>query len=460
MRNIIIPRKAGGFFRLIKKTLPVLAFIFFTSCEEPDEIGLDFIDDSVSITAYDFPVTGYSILEDSVPTNYSNRNMLGFRNDQDQVFGAKKTSIYTEFRLPDNNLDLGDNPELDSVFLVLYYSGYYGDYTTHQQVRIFELSENFPETDDDAIYSTLTLDHKEIPIADTLVRPDPKGEYLNDEEDSPYLRIRLDKEFGEKLVEQSGQEPFEDNSSFLEFFKGLYITVEDLESDEEGAILFFNMLGSGQFEQNSSIQLYYKHESEDEMVSTTRSFFVSEFSKRSTHIENFDYENAHEHLKKQVIENDTTYGDSLLFLESLAGVNIFIDFPHDSINELADKNATINMAELIIPVDENFDSDNYYSEDTPIPGDIYLLKKDEKGELSHIEDSYYGYFGGSYDEDKKHYTINITQHFQEIVEDLDSNFGMVLVISESYNNAYRVVLNGSGRTDNPLRLKLKYTILD
>jgi len=453
-----LPRCHGGFFRLISKMVPISMFLFFIACDEPDEIGLDFIDNPVGIETSGFKIEAYSIPEDSVPTNYSSRNLLGFRNDP--VFGSKKASIYTEFRLLENDLYFGDNPILDSVVLELYYSSYFGDYTTMQNVRVYELSENFPESDDGAFYSSLTIEHKEFPVSDTLVRPIPNdsvpvGEHIF----APHMRIRLSDDFGQKLIDGSdSQEHFADNTTFLDYFKGFHITVDELPAEEEGAILYFNLVRTGGLESNSAVRIYYHFEGDT--VSSTRSFPVNEFAKRSTHIEYFDHENAHEHLKKQIIEGETTYGDSLLFLQSLAGANVFIDFPKDSLEHLSQKDVIINMARLIVPVDENFDVDEYYSEDTPIPSKLYILKKDKDGEFFHITDGSYGYFGGGYDEDNNEYSINITQHFQELINDPASNYGMVLVITESHSNAQRVVLKGPGRQDNPLRLELKYTILD
>lgn len=458
MKINIIPRHHGGFFRLLLIVFPVLILIFFFACEEPDEIGLGFIDNTVSINTSGLKVIAYSVSEDSVPTNYTKRNLLGYRNDP--VFGSKKASIHTEFRLAENNLYLGDDPILDSVVLELYYSGYYGDYTTRQNVKVYELSENFPETDDNIFYSTLKLEHEPVPIADTLVRPIVKDSIrIGDFDLAPQMRIRLSENFGQKLIEGSNsREHFADNVAFLEYFKGLYITVDDLQPNEEGAILYFNLVAADGLSLSSNIRLFYHFEGDT--ISSSRMFPISEFSNRSTYIDFFDHESAHEYLYSQIILGDTLYGDSLLFLQSMGGADVFINFPKDSLLSLAQDNVVINMAKLIIPIDDQFGLEDYYSEDTPITNNIFLLKNNEEGELSHIIDSHYGYYGGFYDETNKEYIINITQHFQDLLKNPDSNYGMTIVIADSHSNSNRVVLKGPGCTVNPLRLELKYSILD
>lgn len=440
--------------------IPVYVLLFLGSCEEPDDIGMNLIESPVSTSGNTFSVAAYSVPEDSVPTNLSARNLLGFFNDP--VFGSTRTSIFTEFRLTEDSLFLGDDPYLDSVVLELYYAGYYGNYTTKQNVRIYELNENFPEPEDGAFYSTLSIDHKETSIIDTLVRPIPDDSVsVGHHKYPPHLRIRLSDDtgdFGKKLINASGTEHFADNDAFREYFKGLYITVDDLPQDDEGAVLYFNLRITQAVASNSTIRLYYHLEGDT--ISRTWSFPASE-SKRATSIEQFDYENAHEYLKKQVVEGETSYGDSLLFLQSMAGINVFINFQETLDSLTKNQNVFVNKAKLIIPVDMDFSDENYYSEeDTPPPSRLYLLKKDKDGKLHHIEDSKFGYFGGQYDDDKKEYRMNITQHFQELLEDPESNYGMMLVIAESHSNANRVILKGPGRGENPLRLELIYTVLD
>jgi len=449
LKKYKLPHQTRDILRLIIKFIPVyLVLLFFSACDEPDEIGMELIEETDTVNVIDFDLAAYTVPGDTVPTNYTERNLLGFINDP--VFGSTKACIFTEFRLRETNLDLGEDPILDSVVLELYYSDYYGNYTTRQNVKVYELAENFPEQE--TFYSNFEISHMTEPIADTLVRPMPTDSVeVGEDMYPPHMRIRLSKDdIGQKLIEGSGTEHFVDNEAFLDYFKGIHITVDELEPEEDGAILYFSLVRSGDLVSHSQIKLYYHFEGDT--VSTTERFPIDDFAKRATNIDHYDYENAHEYLKKQVIDNETSYGDSLLFLQSMGGAEVFIDFP--KLDSLAKEDVFVNSAELVVPVNAE---DEFYSDLFPQPARLLLLQQNEEGELYHIPDSEFGYFGGRYDEDEKEYRIRITQHIQEVLKDPESHYGLTLINTQSHSNAYRLVLRGSGLEDNPLSLELKYT---
>jgi len=454
-----LPRHFGGFLSAISKLIYLSIILFIAvACEEPDEIGLNLIEDPEDLKSTDLKLTAYSTREDSVPTNYTAKNLLGFL--EDPVFGSTKASIYCEFRLREDSLDLGENPVLDSVLLKLYYAdkGYYGNRFTPQNIKVYELSENFPQ-EKSTFYSTFELPFKAQPLADTIAMPLPDDDVPVGEGDtlSPHLRIRLSEEFGQKLIDGSGTEHFANNEKFIEYFKGLNIRSARKFGDliDRGALLIFDILEPESFISKSTIKLHY-HNDED----TLFRLFSPNQQKRATHVE-FDRTEAHKYFKKQISEVTTPTakekGDSLLFLQSLGGSNIFLDFPElDSLAK--EENILLNRAQLIIPVE---DSEKFYSEELlPPPDRLYILKNDKEGNLLHITDSNYPYLDGEYDEDKKEYRLNITQHFQEILDDPDSNYGMTLVISDAHSRASRVVIKGPGQQKERLRLKLDYSFLD
>jgi hypothetical protein len=49
---------------------------------------------------------------------------------------------------------------------------------------------------------------------------------------------------------------------------------------------------------------------------------------------------------------------------------------------------------------------------------------------------------------------------QEVLSGQLENSELVLIVSGSAENAQRVVLKGPGRTQNPMKLKITYTIFD
>jgi hypothetical protein len=70
------------------------------------------------------------------------------------------------------------------------------------------------------------------------------------------------------------------------------------------------------------------------------------------------------------------------------------------------------------------------------------------------------YFGGIYNESLAQYEFNITQHIQEVLSGALENNDLILLISGGAENAERIVLKGPGRSENPMRLKIRYTIFN
>ncbi len=456
LKNNISPRLVnGGFFRFFSTFSLIYFLLFVGSCSEPDEIGMDFIEDTLDVEVLNIPVNPITIKGDSVPTNVSSRNLLGALNDP--VFGTTTASIYTDFRLMERDINLGDDLKLDSVVLVMYYaSEYYGDEGITYMIKVHELEEKI-ESEDGIFYSNFKYQYKENPAVEVLKHINPKDSVIVDSElVIPQLRINLPEEFGERLLDASGTEHFADNEAFIEFFKGFYIRVSKQISSlqSKGLIAYFDLVQPTNLTSYSNITLYYT--SGDE--SKSQMFPISQNSNRLTSVD-ICYENANELLKKQIENNgeiDGEVSDSLIFLQSLSGVNILLEFPQ--IDSLAKEgNIIINKAKLILPVE---DKDEFYLNYFPPPERILVLKREEDGDLSHIVDSNFDYFGGTYNEDDNKYEFNITQYFQELLENPESNRGVVLIPTRAHSNANRVVLRGPSHSKDPLKLKLLYTVMD
>lgn len=451
LKKSVSPRTHGGFFGPAVKIVLILAVMLtWSSCAEPDEIGLGLIDERANFLSSDtISVQAYSIPDDSIPTNLGAQNMLGIIVDP--VFGKTRANFITEIRLPDNNLSLGEEPVLDSVRLSVAYTGrYYGDTLTPLTVRVFELSENVPDVD--TLYSTNNVSHYPDPIGFLNFLPLPSTPIILDtiSERPPHIVIPLSMEFGQKILDANGTEYFENVPNFLEYFKGLYLTVDDNIRGEGGSIFNINV-GSTY----TSLQLYYRVG--EDTVSRVQNFRISQFAKRITYVENFDYEQAHPLLKAQAFEGQTELGDSLLFLQSLGSLRANIDLPY--LQELADlDDISINRAQLIIPVQPEMGDSLVF----PPAERLLLFMYNEEGELENLSDFSIGssYFGGIYDSQNNQYVFNITSYIQQLLNAEIEYYGLTLVISGAAENARRVVLKGPGRTIDPMRLEIIYTIFE
>ncbi len=453
------PRAYGVFFDRIKKTAVSLAFlVLLFACEEADQIGLDLIEEidlPVYMAVETIPLQAMTVPDDSVATSLGQFRVLGLIDDP--VFGKTRAGIYTETRLISNNLTLGENPQLDSMHLVLAYEGsYYGLLPTLQTVKVYELIENF--VDGDTLYS-----NSSIPFDPTMINRDGNGHKTGfNPRDSvlvdsilrvPQIRIPLSNAFGQKFIDADSAD-FENVPNYLEFFKGLYITLGDeLESvgtpdgpHPKGSMVNINMPAP-----STTLELFYRTE-EDTLMMT---FPVDQLAKHFTAVEHFGYDDVHEALRTQIIDQNQDMADSLLFVQSLGMVRADIHLPH--IDALTDKPWLINKAELIVPVQEGFACNIF-----PEPPQMLLMRKSEEGELLHVTDYAMGieYYGGLFDEDKQQYVFNITQYFQQLIDGDHENEGLAIINARKHDRPGRVVLHGPGRKENPMRMEIYYSVFE
>ncbi len=457
MKTIILPRFYGVFFAFFKQLFLIVSLLLFVQActDDPDEIGLDLYEMDgqfeVKLEVLDtLTIEAVTAINDSMFISQAATNILGIINDP--VFGKSRASIYTETRLPMNNLSLGEAPVLDSIHLVLIYSGdYYGKLQTFQNLQVYELSENFPEKD--TLYSTLEIPHyPELITKDPtgfLFRPAPEDSIMVDTIlQAPQIRIPLSDAFGQKFIDANDTETFANVPNYLETFKGLYITVED-DVDGMGSKFKLNMLAN-----ISSLELFYHNEGDT--IQHMRRFLINDFAKRATRMEHFEYDNAHELLRAQILEQDQSVADSLLFLQSLGALRANIQIPF--FEAVADiPRLLINKAELVVPVAEGF-----ASEELPLSKDLMLIRINEQGQLRLLDDYFVGasYFGGRLDEDKMQYTFNISMYFQQLLDGHFTNEELALLVGGLTDDMSRVVLHGPGRVDNPMRLVIYYSVFD
>ncbi len=440
----------------------IFALLFFlgliAGCEkEPQNIGLNIqpLDDKINIEYTDtVTVFAYSELQDSILTDNAYLNLLGSINDP--IFGKTKASIYTQLQLSNNNVDFGSNPVLDSVIMSLDYNGFYGNLSNQQTVRVYEITESLHN--DSAYYSNQNIPNDGLDLANYTFYPKPndslviqaiacKSIYSVDSiKYAPQLRFRLDDSFGNKIIDKSGGTELSDNDNFLQFIKGLYVTVD--QTNERGAVLYFDLESSV-----SKITLFY-HNDDD-----TLSFdlVINNRCARFNNFDHYDYADADQLFKDQVLNNDTTKGKNLLYTQPLVGVRTKIYFPH--IHELVKSgNIVINKAELVIC------NNSEASRVLKPPVKLALAKFNEEGKLKTITDQKIGedYFGGIYNNDKKEYRFRLNQHIQELLSEDEPDYGLSLMVSGSVVNANRLIITGTN-PDNPdltarrMRLSIIYT---
>jgi len=119
-----------------------ISLIVFACQKDPSEIGLNIQPPNSVIDAFftdSISLYGHSELVDSVRTSNTSVSLLG--SYYDPIFGTTTANLYTQFLISSSGIDFGENPELDSLVVFFNYSGFYGDTTTPQTIRVYELKE-------------------------------------------------------------------------------------------------------------------------------------------------------------------------------------------------------------------------------------------------------------------------------------------------------------------------------
>jgi len=240
--TLIKPRLLGTLF---------LIFLGFLSCKkEHSDIGTN-LQNQDQLTLHYTDTTGIRstiVKEVSVTTDERSKVLLG--SYVDDIFDSSQASFATQFRLSSYDVDFGTNPVIDSVVLYLDYVGFYGDTTTQQEIKVFQMAQDIFR--DSTYYSNedmsvlADLSSPLAPQTITSFSPNASGS----------LNIRLDNSFGTSLIADSGY--YTNNDTFLTQYKGLYITSTPVTTN--GAIIYFDPVS-----ENTKMTLYYHNDAKDSL---------------------------------------------------------------------------------------------------------------------------------------------------------------------------------------------------
>ena len=207
---------------------------------------------------------------------------------------------------------------------------------------------------------------------------------------------------------------------------------------------------------NTCLTLYY-HNNEKKGLKHT--FIVKDSSAYFYSIDHFNYADANASLKKQIIDNDYSETDKLLYLQASAGVKTLITFPYIK-ESFKDKKVAINKAELVITRSDH-DYSIFYQ---PPSLDMYYKKDTASSTAYYLPDYLIGtdYFGGEYNTNKNEYRFRITRYIQNIIMGESENYPLHLVVKGAATKANRLVFYGTNPNDlkNRLRLEITYSLIN
>lgn len=413
--------------------------LLFACKKDPKNIGIDLIENNPLDVEYSDTtfIVAHSVIQDSLRTDEISLTLLG--SVYDPVFGITTGNFYTQICLSTASPDFGTNPQCDSVLLTLTYSGYYGDTSTIQTLRIYELLDSLRL--DTVYYSQQTFQYDPTLLGEYTFTPRPSDSvWIDSVPYAPHIRFMMNTLLGDKILSAPAS-ALESNTEFKKYIRGIYIESEPVISPGEGAILYTNFLTS-----LSKITLYYKNEEEDSLVYTIS---INNLANACfAHYDHNNYAEASPDFINQVINGDTTLGSQKIYLQGMGGIRSKIILPNLKQWENVNKTA-INEAQLILYNDD-------IESDFNVPQKLSLFGITETGKIDYLIDEYESEasFDGNYYDNK--YRFRITRHLQSILAG-EPDYGLYLMIPSASITAQRVIIGGHQSAANSMVLRIIYT---
>ena len=369
------------------------------SCTDPNTIGLEVqpTPNNIIISSASFEgITSATESEDSLRTDEALNLILG--RIIDPYFNDNTSSFLTQILLTENNIDLGDNPIIDSVILSYTYSGYYGDLEQFtSSLEVLQLPEDIYK---DSIYYNNSFDIAigNMDNVDTVI--------LSDNPDEPFLRVKLKNKFVEEIFKES---ILKDNETFLQEFKGISVLALSINP-----MLYLNPDGS-----NSFLKIYYHN---DESDTLSLDFELGGDAARINLFNPKPLSNLNQEVDKR-------------YIQSMAGYKMKIAVNNtDSIKELL-------AGKVINKVTMSFDVGAGSQNEYAAHDKLFLVRVNEDGNNVFLTDyTIEGetHFGGNLENEK--YEFNITRYFYQLLNNSSYTNDLYLLPAGAAVNANRTIL--------------------
>ena len=472
----------------IKSILSVFLFGgLMVSCNsDSDDLGKNLFDgNSVTGNQVSYDLVAYNINNGDVvrADSYAlQRATLGaFTEGQ---FGTQESAYVTQVRLSKYAPDFGTNPVVDSVVLEIkpqydattkavtttnvthggqtakqtltkYEAVKYGNPSATMNIDVHEIATDLGAVGTEKL-SNSPVATSGVPLGTKVFSGNVYAVGINKTSDNTALltkevglRIKLDKNyFKTKIADKSGAAELSNESNFINYFKGLKISVRE----NHGYLINFAP-------NEVTMTMYYKSGGK----SNTFSF---DLGSSNVHFSQISY-NRSSTFNTVMANINSTNGDPLLYMQGMGGPGAGIKLNGAGISDLKrlykERGAAILSAKIRLYTDTNTWNNSYTK---PVG---FLVRK--QGETDFITDlktmlgnsNYSLVKAYSTSSNPSYYDIDITKTIKDIVEkeaeakDLIVNIGEYLtsngnLLSEDYNNnvssPYRAVFVGTNAANN------------
>jgi len=400
-----------------KKRFFFLALIFFIfhSCDESSQLGLEVQPSSDRIEIFldnfsqndSLPALVISTESvDSLRSDETSSLLLGkISEPYDPFFGDNLGEFVTQIALSESNVDLGNNPVVDSVVMSYSYSGYYGDLSSPIAIAINYVDLNIYK---DSVYYSNHQFFNFSNISEDLMLD---FTISSDTSVSPTLKMILDNSIGQQILD-IGNSGLLDNETFQENFGYFFLNEY---SSIGNTIIYLNPSGS-----NSNFTVYYHNSSSD---SLSLSFVL-------------DGDAARINLFNEKPLSNLTIDPNLSHIQSMAGFKANIALENINLIKGDLEGKAINKVTLSF----NANDDSFY----PPHENLDLVRVDGEGNnvfLADLSIEGASHFGGQYSNGK--YEFNITRYFNNLLNNDSYTNQLYLLASGGAINANRTIIDNN-----------------
>jgi hypothetical protein len=440
------------FLKIFQLTFLTLIALIAGSCQkEVLKLGADILPsgDFVSIKSVDtLSVFSYTMFDDSIRTDKALYSFLGQLDDP--YFGTTTAGFVTQIRLS----RVWENAAftVDSMKLYLHLVANKG-WTTDavQSFSLYEISDQIYT--DAAYYSTTQLDTSGFKLRHI---PFPKlrtDTLINDiEVKLPGNGVTL----GNYLVRDTSK-LFYSNvvPDFRSYFKGLYF---QMDPSSDPLLVTLSLVWDQQTYYNYFV--LFGHDAEGAVVEYS---FNLDAKSVNAYYNRFSHDYTTATLGDKMAHRNTTYRDTLSYLQGLNGVYTKVTLPGlaELKNDETLGKVAINKARLVVPFKFKSTATDFYI--NSLPQNLFLRYKVKDGtrydvtdyQMASTTDASHTFFDGAIDTVANVYNFNIPAFVQAYLEDATNQVEPELEIYQS--SGTRNVVFGANKNKTPVKFEFTYT---
>jgi hypothetical protein len=444
---------------LFRLSFITLVLIFASSCERGIlKEGGDLLpkSDFVSVSASDtIHALSYLRYDDSVRTDNPQISYIG--QEVNPYFGTTKAGFVTQIRL--NPAWDGLAFTVDSMKLILHIlsvSG--GGSDVLHSISLYEISNQIYT--DSAYYSSSPIPLTGFKVTDLPI-PTLRSDTIND----VVIKIPDGIEFGNYLIRDTSQLFYNNNKAdFRAYFKGLYF---QMDPSSDNLMLSLSLI----YNQLKYYNYFVLYGHDDAGVIVEYSFNLDAKNKNAAfNVFKHDFTTAT--IGDKMAHRNTTYKDTLSYLQSLNGVYTKIELPglEKLKSDPSFAKIAVNRAKLTIPV--KFDSENNTKHiSKSLPANLYLRYKGANGTKYTVpdysmsaSDVNHAFFDGKLDTVNKVYNFNIPAYVQAYLKDATDVLKPEVEVFESSGSqsqtvmeSHRDVIFEANKSKTPVKFEFTYT---